>query len=130
MGRMSILTRFSNEIKIENSRQNEWLVTYGFPGSKPNPHFFNKMKELASNLHQKGVHVDKNLTSIFITNDFHGAVLAIKLAKQYDADARLYKVDEIDQDSYFDLDYEFRLEGDEVNSVRKAARAQGLLLFP
>jgi hypothetical protein len=117
---MSILTRFSSEIKIENSRRDEWLVAYGFPGSKPNPHFFKKLVELTSNLERNGAYVDKSRTSIFMTNDLYGAVIAVKLAKHYGADVRLYKVEEMDPDSSFGLYYWFTLEKDEVGSVGKA----------
>jgi len=117
MGRTPLLTKLSNEIRIENSRKNDWLVTYGFPSSRPNPNFFKKLVELTDDLHRKGANVDKSRTSIFMTNDLHGAVTAVKLAKHYGADVRLYKVEEMDPKNSIEPDYEFKLEKDEVSSV-------------
>jgi hypothetical protein len=120
MGRIPILTKISSEISIENSRQNQWLVTYSFSGSKPNPHFFNKIVELTSNLVREGAYFDKSPTSIFMTNDLHGAIIAVKLAKRYGAKVLLYKVEEIDQNLSVEPDFEFKIEKDEVSCVRKA----------
>jgi hypothetical protein len=58
-----------------------------------------------------------------LTNDLHGAVVAVKLAKHYGADVRLYKVEEMNPENTVEPDYEFILEKSEVDSIRKAVRS-------
>jgi hypothetical protein len=124
MGRKPLLKILANEITIQNSRKNKWLLSYRFTGSRSNPHFFNKIQELTNNLHQEGAFVDKTQTSVLITNDLHGAVTAAKLAKHYGAEIKLFKVKELDPTTTLDPDYEFILNKEEVNIVVKAVYSE------
>jgi hypothetical protein len=120
MGRTKLIEKLSNEIKIENSREKNWLVSYGFINNKPNPHFFNKLQELTRKLLKEGANADKSLTSIFISDDLYGALIAAKLAKHYGAHVRLFKVDKMVPNLSIYPEYEFTIEEHEVYSVRKA----------
>jgi hypothetical protein len=120
MGRLPLLTKLSDEIKIGNSRDEEWLVTFSFSGSKPNPHFFKQINELTSKLGQEGGISEIIRARVFKTNDLHGAITAVKLGKNYGAVVRLFSVDKLDPRSSLDLGFEFILTEDEVYSVMKA----------
>jgi hypothetical protein len=117
---MQLLAKLSHDIKIDNSREDKWLVTINFPSSKINPHFYNKIKELASNLYREGAIAERIRSNMFLTNDLHGAITAVKLGNKYGADTRLFNVEEMDPDTSIDPDYEFRLTGDELYSVMRA----------
>jgi hypothetical protein len=117
---MGLLTKLSREIKIDNSRRDNWLVTIGFTDSKTNPHFYKKINELTSNLHQEGAIAEKIRANVFMTNDLHGAITSVKLGKHFGAYTRLFKVEEIHTNSSIDLEFEFRLTDSEVESVMKA----------
>lgn len=119
MGRKELLTKLGDEIEIENSHQDHWLINYAFTSFKPNPSFFVKITELSDKINQTGSYAEKS-RSIFLTKDLHGAILATKLAKHYGADVSLYKVEEISPAKSFPFDYEFVLEHRFKTSVWKA----------
>ena len=124
MGRTSILTKISDEINVENNNDNNWLVAYDFPKSKGNPHFYTLFKQLLNKLNGVGVRAERIQSSIFLTDDFHGAITATKLAQYYCADVLLFKVEEVDLFSFSVEqeypDFDFGLDVEEIPVVMKA----------
>ena len=120
MGRVSILDKIYEEIKIDNSNEHNWLVAYDFPRSKGNPHFYTLFKQLLNKLNKEGIRGQRIQSSIFYTNDLHAGIAATKLAKYYNADVRLFKAEETDLLSFSIPDFEFILNEEEVQYVMKA----------
>lgn len=124
MGRPSILTKISNAINVENNNNYTWLVSYNFPQNKGNPHIYELFKKLLKKLSERGARAERLQPSIILTNDYHGAIIATKLAQYYNADVHLFKVEEIDLLSYKvkleHSDFEFVLKTEETPLVMKA----------
>ena len=120
MGRVSILDKIYKEIKIENSNEHNWLVTYDFPRSKGNPHFYTLFKQLLNKLKMEGTRGQRIQSSVFYTNDLHAGIAATKLAKYYNADVRLFKAEETNLLSFSMQDFEFTINEEEVQHVMKA----------
>jgi hypothetical protein len=120
MGRISILDKIYKEIKIENSNEHNWLVTYDFPRSKGSPHFYTLFKQLLNKLKTEGTRAQRIQSSIFYTNDLHAAIAATKLAKYYNADVILFKAEETGLLSFSIPDFEFAINEEEVHYVMNA----------
>jgi len=121
MGRTTLLDKIIKKINIENTRENTWLLTYSFINTKPNPHFYKQLTELTSKLHKTRAIADKTQTSVFITNDLHGAIAAMKIAKHYQAKVRLYNIEEYYPNPLLDPDENYWINDDELYSLKKAA---------
>jgi hypothetical protein len=119
MGRKDLLTKLSDEIRIENSYQHHWLVNYAFASFKPSPNFFVKITELTDKIKQRGRYAEKR-RNVFLTDDLHGAIIAAKLARHYGAVYHMFKSEEIDSELSSIFDLELVIESYEIMPVMKA----------
>lgn len=93
MGRKSLAEKFYEETpEDENGAANTWLVIYDFRGIKPNPKFWKNLKRLIALL-DNGSMIQY---SVFKTRHKRGAHAAVKIAKHYGAEVRMFKGEEVE----------------------------------
>ena len=90
MGRISLAKTFYDQTEIEEEA-GPWLVLYDFKGIKPNSKFWTNLKRIQT-IAGAGTLIQY---SAFKTDNKRGAITAVKLAKHYDAQVKLFKVVEI-----------------------------------
>lgn len=92
MGRRSLAQKYYEETPgDEEGTGGTWLVLYDFRGVKPNPKFWRNLKRLISLL-DEGSMIQY---SVFKTGRRRGAMAAVKIARHYGAEVRMFKGEEI-----------------------------------
>lgn len=93
MGRKSFAEKFYEETPEDgDGAVDTWLVTYDFRGLKPNPKFWNNFNRLIALL-DNGSMIQY---SVFKTKSKRGALTAVKIARHYGAEVRVFKGEEVE----------------------------------
>jgi len=92
MGRKSLAQKLLEEASEEEDEDHLWLVFYDFKGRKPNPRFWKNLNRLLTLL-DNGSMVQY---SVLKTRQRRGAVAAVRLARHYGAEVKVFKGEEID----------------------------------
>ncbi len=90
MGRISLAKKYYEETETDDE-PGSWLVLYDFKGIKPSSKFW-------TNIHRIHAMVGKGTLiqySVFTTDSKRGAITAVKLAKHYGAQVKLFKATEV-----------------------------------
>ena len=90
MGRISLAKKYYEETETTNEK-GTWLMLYDFKNMKPNSKFWLNLKRIQT-LTGKGSLIQY---SVFTTDSKRGAITAVKLAKHYGAQVKLFKVEEV-----------------------------------
>jgi len=90
MGRISLAKKYYEETETDDE-SGSWLVLYDFKGIKPSSKFWANIKRI-----QALVGVGSLIQySVFTTDSKRGALTAVKLAKHYKAEVKLFKAEEV-----------------------------------
>ena len=119
MGRLPLLKKISDEITIQNNKKNRWLISYTFK-DKPKPQVYILLTKHLDNLSKEGAFIDRSHKGTILTDNLHGAIIASKLLKHYNAKISLYKTEEIYPNPNINLDYTFTINENELYSVMRA----------
>ena len=90
MGRISLAKKYYEETETDDEK-GSWLVLYDFKGMKPSSKFWANLKRVHA-LAGEGTLIQY---SVFTTNKKRSAITAVKLAKHYGAQVKLFKAEEI-----------------------------------
>lgn len=92
MGRKSLAEKFYEETPEDEDGASDWLVIYDFRGVKPNHRFWTNLNRLMALL-DNGSRIQY---SVFKTTHRRGALAAVKIAKHYGAEVRMFKSEEVE----------------------------------
>ncbi len=90
MGRISLAKKYYEETETDDEK-GPWLVLYDFKGIKPNSKFWTNLKR-AQAIVGEGALIQY---SVLTTDSKRGAITAVKLAKHYGAQVKLFKATEV-----------------------------------
>ena len=90
MGRKSLLKKLYEETTDRPDTGETWLIIYDFKGKKPNPRFWSGLNELISILDD----AERIQYSVMKTKSRKGAVTAVKLARHYGAEVKVFMGEE------------------------------------
>lgn len=91
MGRISLAKKYYEETETDDEK-GTWLVLYDFKGIKPSGKFWTNLKRVHA-LVGEGSLIQY---SVFTTESKRGAITAVRLAKHYGAQVKLFKAEEVD----------------------------------
>ena len=95
MGRISLAKKYYEETETDDEKE-PLLVLYDFKGIKPNSKFWINLKRVQAFV-GKGSLIQY---SVFTTDSKRGAITAVKLAKHYGAQVKLFKAEEVNIDNF------------------------------
>ncbi len=90
MGRISLAKKYYEETETDDEK-GPWLVLYDFKGIKPNSKFWTNLKR-AQAIVGEGALIQY---SVLTTDSKRSAITAVKLAKHYGAQVKLFKATEV-----------------------------------
>ena len=93
MGRKSLAEEYYEETPEDgDGGGGTWLVIYDFRGVKPNPRFWNNLKRLTTLINNTSM----IQYSVLKTESRRGALTAVKIAKHYGAEVRVFRGEEVE----------------------------------
>ena len=90
MPRISLAKQYYEETETDDET-GSWLVLYDFIGIKPSSKFWTNLKRIQA-IVGAGTLIQY---SVFTTDSKRGAITAVKLAKHYGAQVKLFKAEEV-----------------------------------